>query len=101
MRRFSRPLDIDALKQLLEEKTSIYRLFEDEFHISIHHGIAKLRPIKADVGLVKKLRVEKDVPVGSVMLYMEQLDFDRDQRPVLLSYEYHVSDISTFTVYRR
>ena len=97
----SRPLDIDALKQVLEEKTSIYRLLEDEFHISIDHGIAKLRPVKADAELVKKLGLENDVPVGSMMLYLEQVDSDRNQQPVLLSYEYHVPSISTFTVYRR
>ena len=101
LQRSSQPLDVDDLKQVLEEKTSIYRLFEEELYIPIDHGIAKLRPIKADAHLLKKLRMEKDVPVGSVMLYMEQVDFDRYQRPVLLSYEYHVSDSSTFTVYRR
>jgi GntR family transcriptional regulator len=90
--------DLDALKEVLEQKLSIYRVFEDELHITIDHGIAKIRPIKADARLIKQLNL--DLPAGSVMLYLEQLDFDPDQRPVLFSYEYHVSDFCTFTVFR-
>lgn len=95
----SHSLDLDALKKALEQKLSVYRVFEDELHITIDHGIAKIRPIKADVRLMKQLHL--DLPAGSVMLYLEQLDFDRDQHPVLFSYEYHVSDFSTFTIFRR
>ena len=99
LQRNPRPLSLDALKTALEQKSSIYRVFADELHISIDHGIAKLRPIKADVHLLKQLHLR--LPSGSVMLYLEQLDFDRDQRPVLLSYEYHVADFCSFTVFRR
>lgn len=99
LQRSPRPLGLDALKTALEQKSSIYRVFADELHIGIDHGIAKLRPIKADVHLLKQLHL--DLPPGSVMLYLEQLDFDRDQRPVLLSYEYHVADFCSFTVFRR
>jgi len=95
----SRILELEALKQALAEHHSVYRVLERELNVIIDHGIAKLRPIKADTQLLKQL--DLDIPVGSVMLYLEQLDYDRDQRPVLLSYEYHVSDFSTFTVYRR
>jgi GntR family transcriptional regulator len=99
MQQGPHPLDLDALEKALEQKLSIYRIFEDELHITIDHGIAKIRPIKADVQLMKQLNLE--LPPGSVMLYLEQLDFDRDQRPVILSYEYHVSDFCTFTVFRQ
>jgi GntR family transcriptional regulator len=94
-----RSLDLDALEKALKQKLSIYRIFEDELHIIIDHGIAKIRPIKADARLIKQLKL--DLPTGSVMLYVEQLDFDPDQRPVIFSYEYHVSDFCTFTVFRQ
>jgi DNA-binding GntR family transcriptional regulator len=42
-----------------------------------------------------------DLPAGSVMLYLEQVDYDRNRQPVAVSYEYHVSDFCEFKVYRR
>jgi GntR family transcriptional regulator len=92
-----RPLTLDRLKQLLEEKHSIYTVLK-ELPVLIDHAVAKIRPIKADALLLKQLHLR--LPKDSVMLYIEQVDFDRAQRPVLLSYEYHVADFSTFTVYR-
>jgi len=35
------------------------------------------------------------------MLYMEQLDYSRNREPLLLSYEYHLAEYSTFTIFRR
>jgi len=99
LQRTARPLGLQALKAVLEQKSSIYRVFADELHISIDHGIAKLRPIKADARLLRQLHLH--LPSESVMLYLEQLDYDRDQRPVLLSYEYYVADFCSFTVFRR
>jgi GntR family transcriptional regulator len=99
MQQGPRFLDLDALKKVLEQKLSIYRVFEDELHIVIDHGIAKIRPIKADARLMKQLHL--DLPAGSVMLYLEQLDFDPDHRPILFSHEYHVSDFCAFTVFRQ
>lgn len=98
MQHGPRPLDLDALKGALGEKRSIYRILQDDLHVIVHHGIAKIRPIKADAQLLRRLNL--DLPRGSVMLYLEQVDFDRDQHPVLLSYEYHLADGTTFTVYR-
>lgn len=99
MQQGHRSLDLDALKKALEQKSSLYRVFQDELDIIIDHGIAKIRPIKADVRLTKQLNL--DLPAGSVILYLEQLDFDRDQHPILFSYEYHLSDFCSFTVFRR
>ncbi len=94
-----RSLTLDALTQALQTEQSLYRVLEKHLHIVIESGIARLRPIITDEHLMKQLSM--DVPTGSVMLYLEQLDFDRDRRPVVLAYEYHIADFSTFTVYRR
>jgi DNA-binding GntR family transcriptional regulator len=38
--------------------------------------------------------------VGSGLLYIEQVDYDTENRPLVLADEFHVADAFTFTVYR-
>lgn len=93
------PLNLEGLKKSLEKWHSIYRVFEHELNITVEYGIAQLKPIKIDAHTMKQIGL--DLPVGSVMLYLEQLDFDHDRQPQIISYEYHVADFCTFSVYRR
>ena len=90
---------LQDLKTAIETHLSLYRVFEQELHIAVDYGIAKIRPIKVDARVVKQIGM--DIPNGSVMFYIEQLDFDRNRQPVMLSLEYHVADFCTFTIYRR
>jgi len=99
LQRGPQPLDLDMLKEALRREPSIYRVFENALRIIIDHGIAKIRPIKADARLIEQFQL--DLPPDSIMLYLEQLDFDRNQQPVLFSREYHVADFCTFTIFRR
>ncbi len=91
--------DLSVLKAALLANRSLYEVFREDLNIVVDHGIAKIRPIKANARQLKELHLE--VPAGSAMLYLEQVDFDREQRPILFSREYHVADFSVFTVYRR
>jgi DNA-binding GntR family transcriptional regulator len=34
-------------------------------------------------------------------MYIEQIDYDRDGQPLLVSIEYHIPDVYEFTVYRK
>jgi GntR family transcriptional regulator len=99
LKRGPLPLSVHEFEAALTSMHSLYRVLDEKLHIRLDHAIAKLRPIKVDSQLVKQLRI--GVPSGSVMLYLEQIDYDRDRKPVVLSYEYHVADFSTFTIYRR
>lgn len=92
-------LTIEALRNLLCEKVSLYRIFEDDLHQQIEYGITRLRPIVADTQLIR--RFELDIPKDSPVLYMEQIDYGRNRQPLILSYEYHLANYSTFTIYRR
>ena len=74
-------------------------LFENELRIRIDYGITKLRPITVDTQLGKQLGFK--VKEGSVMLYLEQIDYDPDRIPLILSHEYHVADFCEFTIYRK
>lgn len=76
---------------------SIYEYLERDRGIVVHHGVASFRPIKADRTVAGALRVIK----GALLLYIRQVDYDDQGRPVLLSKEYHLADAFEFTVVRR
>ena len=85
----------DVLEQL--EDGSVYDLLESAAHVAIQHGVVTIEPMAADRTLARKLKI----PVGSLLLYLRQVDYDRGGDPVLLSHEYHLGDAFEFTVVRR
>ena len=91
--------DLENLKNWIDKEQSIYRVLENHFQIIIEYGIAELSPIAADAELIEQFNL--DVKVGTVMLYLEQIDYNKDQHPIMLSYEYHMANTSRFSVYRR
>ena len=76
---------------------SIYELMERGLGIVIHHGVASFAPVRATKTLASELRV----PRGSLLLYLRQVDYDQEGRPVLSSHEHHVADAFEFTLIRR
>jgi GntR family transcriptional regulator len=92
-------LDLEALKTLLEQRHSIYRIFESEFNLTVDYGISRLWPVKVDAAQMKQIGL--GLPADSVMLFLEQVDYDRNRRPFYLSWEYHVADFCAFTIFRR
>jgi len=92
-------IDLNDLKAALTTLGSIYSVFENELRIRIDYGITKLRPVTVDAKLGKKLGFK--VKEGSVMLYLEQVDYDPERTPLILSHEYHVADFCAFTIYRK
>jgi len=75
---------------------SLYRLLADRGH-AVEHGEALLLPVVADKPLAGVL----DVARGTPLQYLRQVDFDRDGRPVLLSYEWHVPSVLELRVHRK
>lgn len=76
---------------------SVYEVFEREMGILIHHGLATFRPTRADGHIASRLRIPRD----SLLLYIRQVDFDENIRPVLASDEHHLADAFDFMVIRR
>ena len=76
--------------------SSVYSLL-DGLGTSVTEAMASLRPVVADKRLARML----DVPVGSPLLHIEQVDFDGAGRPVMLSAEWHVPDVFELCVSRR
>ncbi len=75
---------------------SIYEYLERRGGVIIHHGVAQVRPVLATARLASLLKVRRGTP----LLFLEQVDFTDDERPVLLSYEYHDPSAFEITVYR-
>lgn len=64
---------------------------------AVEHGIVTIEPAAADRSLARTLGVK----TGAPLLYLRQVDYDREGVPVLLSHEHHVADAFEFSVVRR
>ena len=85
----------DVLERI--EEGSVYDVLESAARVAIQHGVVTIEPMAADRLLARKLKI----PAGSLLLYLRQVDYDRNGDPVLLSHEYHLGDAFEFTVVRR
>ena len=90
---------LEKFTEVLLQNISIYKVFEQYFGLVVEYGINRLKPVKVTARLKKQLGLS--LSLGEVMLYMEQLDFDRNRNPFYLSYEYHVAEFCDFTIFRR
>jgi GntR family transcriptional regulator len=59
--------------------------------------VARLFPLTADADLAERL----DIPPGSPLLLMDQIDYDQEGRPVVHAREWHVANAFEITVYRK
>ena len=76
---------------------SIYDTMEGDLGLVIHHGVASFTPARASKLVASKLRVAR----GTLLLYLRQVDYDREGRPLLSSHEHHLADAFEFTLVRR
>jgi GntR family transcriptional regulator len=90
---------LEGREDLLEslDRRSLYELLELDLKLPVHHGVAVIRPLKADRRLASALWTLR----GALLLYLRQVDYDEGGRPVLFSTEYHLADAFEFTVARR
>lgn len=89
-------LSLEQIRSFLETHQSIYKYIEDELHLTISHATAWLRPMIADTDMALSL----DVALHSPILYLEQIDYDSEGIPLLLTDEYFAGDSFTFSVHR-
>ena len=87
---------IKEIEEFLKEHYSLYRFLEQYMLKTTHHAIARISPIPADEFVANKL----EIPVGSGILYLEQVDYDHEGDPYWLAKEFHVANAFAFTVYR-
>ena len=76
---------------------SLYECLERYTHIRIISGMASFSPVQANREIAEKLSIHRN----TLLLLIEQVDNDQDQRPVLYSAEYHLTDKFNFIVHRK
>ena len=79
------------------DRRSLYDLLEVDLGLPVHHGVAVIRPEKADRRLASALWTLR----GALLLCLRQIDYDEGGRAVLFSTEHHLADAFEFTVARR
>jgi GntR family transcriptional regulator len=85
------PEDLAALGE-----GSIYTALAER-GLAVDHGVAQLTPRNADGEVAERL----DVPLGALLITIDQVDSTADGVPVLVSREHHIADAFTFTLLRR
>jgi DNA-binding GntR family transcriptional regulator len=76
---------------------SIYDVLDRDLGVAIHHGVATFAPVQANRPVASMLGIRR----GALLLFLRQIDYDDEARPVLASDEYHVADAFEFMVVRR
>jgi len=76
---------------------SLYECLERYANIRILDGVASFSPVQASREIAEKL----SIPRNTLLLLIEQVDHDPNQRPVLYSAEYHLTDKFNFIIHRK
>ena len=91
-------------KALIKEHYTAQDLYAPIFHflqqfcnVYAYMDLTDLRPVTADAALSEILQV----PEGTPLLHMDEVDFDIDGKPVFCSSEYFVDGIFRHTVMRK
>ena len=86
----------DQISHYLAVKQSLYEFLGQFPALAIHSGVADLQPAQADQLLSERLHT----PVGKLLMYIQQVDYTVQGKPVLLSDEYWIADAFSFSVLR-
>jgi GntR family transcriptional regulator len=76
---------------------SLYECLQQYANIRIVDGVASFNPVQAGKEIAEKL----SIPRNTLLLLIEQVDHDQNQRPVLYSAEYHLTDKFNFIIHRK
>jgi GntR family transcriptional regulator len=76
---------------------SLYECLRSYANIRIVDGMASFSPVQANREISEKL----SIPRNALLLLIEQVDHDQNQRPVLYSAEYHLTDKFNFIIHRK
>jgi GntR family transcriptional regulator len=76
---------------------SLYECLERYANIRIVSGVASFSAVRASREIVEKLKIKRN----ALLLLINQVDHDQNQRPVLYSVEYHLTDKFNFIIHRK
>jgi GntR family transcriptional regulator len=89
-------LETAQIDSMLKANQSLYGALRDK-GIVVRHGVAELTPVAINGTLAMAL----EIAPGALLFRIDQIDYDRDGQPVLLSVEHLLAKAFTAQVYRR
>lgn len=78
-------------------RAPVFQLLQDNCRLNCFMDIARLLPVVADAELAEILHIAPGTPV----MYIEEVDYDVDGNPILLSRQYFVSDYFQHNIIRK
>ena len=90
-------LIVDTSYSLNDLKPPIFDFMERYCHCAVQMDLTKITPFLVDRHLATVLAI----PEGSPILYLDEVGYDINQKPVLWSKEFYAPGIFEFTVLRR
>ena len=81
----------------LLKQSSLYECLERYANIRIISGVASFSAVQAGREIAEKLEIHRN----ALLLLIEQMDNDQNQRSVLFSTEYHLTDKFNFIIHRK
>lgn len=90
-------LVIDPTYQNKDLEPPVFQFLQQFCHCSVEMDLTKIEPCLADQNLAATFEISE----GSPILYLDEVGYDINQRPVLWSKEYYAPGILEFTVLRR
>lgn len=78
-------------------KAPVFQLLQNKCRLNCYMDMARLQAVVADQHLSELLQI----PQGSPLLYVEEVDYDIDGNPILLSRQYFVGDYVQHNILRK
>ena len=78
-------------------RAPIFQLLQENCRLNCFMDIARLLPITADENISRIL----NIPVGTPLMYIEEVDYDVDGNPILFSRQYFVNDYFQYNILRK
>lgn len=78
-------------------RAPVFQILQDNCRLNCFMDIARLLPVAADANLSEILQVAPGTP----LLYIEEVDYDVDGKPILFSRQYFVSDYFHYNIIRK
>ncbi len=81
----------------LELRAPVFQLLQEKCRLNCFMDIARLLPVAADEKLADILKIAPGTP----LMYIEEVDYDVDGKPILFSRQYFVNDYFRYNILRK
>lgn len=87
----------EKLKQFEIQTQSIYDFYATILKVFVTRGIAELAPVVANTTIASRL----DIPRGTPIMQIKQIDYDINDQPVMHSIDHYTTDPYKFVINRK